>query len=155
VNWNNQPTTTGLVATASTPFSAGMMRWSVTEQVKGMYSSGNYGFLIRDATEGSSVSVVQQFHSNQTTPNVKRPPELVIPFNLRGGRSPFRNGLGAGSLRDPRSYHETLLRRSTCRDHPGRRERGGRTWLQTRTTESCIAPLAHTPVTPDEQPKGV
>jgi hypothetical protein len=81
VNWNNQPTTTGLVATASTPFCAGMMRWSVTEQVKGMFSSGNYGFHIRDAAEGSSVSVVQQFHSNQTTPNVKRPPELVIPFN--------------------------------------------------------------------------
>ena len=58
-----------------------MMRWSGTEQVKGMYSSGNYGFLIRYAAEGSSVSVVQQFDSNQTTPNVKRPPELVITFN--------------------------------------------------------------------------
>jgi len=56
------------------------MRWSVTEQVEGMYSSGNYRVLIRDA-EGSSVSVVQQFHSNQTTANVKRPPELVITFN--------------------------------------------------------------------------
>ena len=81
MNWNNPPTTTGLVATASTPFCAGMMRWSVTEQVKGMYSSGDYGFLIRDAAEGSSVSVAQQFHSNQTTANVKRPPELVITFN--------------------------------------------------------------------------
>jgi large repetitive protein len=81
VNWNNQPTTTGLAAIASTPSSAGMMRWSVTEQVKGMYSSGNYGFLIRDAAEGSSVSMVQQFHSNQTTANVKRPPGLVITFN--------------------------------------------------------------------------
>jgi hypothetical protein len=35
----------------------------------------------RLAAEGSSVSVVQQFHSNQTTANVKRPPELVITFN--------------------------------------------------------------------------
>ena len=58
-----------------------MMSWSVTEQVKGMYSSGDYGFLIRDAAEGSSVSVAQQFHSNRTTANVKHPPELVITFN--------------------------------------------------------------------------
>jgi hypothetical protein len=46
-----------------------------------MYTGGNHGFLIRDAAEGSSVSVVQQFHSKQTTANVKRPPELVITFN--------------------------------------------------------------------------
>jgi hypothetical protein len=51
VNWNNQPTTSGLAATASTPSSAGIMMGSVTEQAKGMYSSGNYGFLIRDAAE--------------------------------------------------------------------------------------------------------
>jgi hypothetical protein len=54
----------------------------------------------------------------------------------------------------PRYFHETLLRRFTCRDHPGRRERGGRTRLQTKTTASCIAPLAYTPVNPDEQPNG-
>jgi large repetitive protein len=49
VNRNNQPTTTGLAATASTPSSAGIMRWSLTAQLKGMYTGGNYGFLIRDA----------------------------------------------------------------------------------------------------------
>ena len=81
VNWNNQPATTGQAATSSSPSAAAWMKWSVTEQVKGMYTGGNHGFLIRDAAEGSSTSVVQQFHSNQTTAKVKRPPELVITFN--------------------------------------------------------------------------
>jgi hypothetical protein len=81
VNWNNQPTTTGQAATSFSPSAAAWMKWSVTAQVKGMYSSGNHGFLLRDAAEGNSVSVVQQFHSNQTTAKVKRPPELVITFN--------------------------------------------------------------------------
>jgi hypothetical protein len=78
VTWNNQPATTGLTATASTPSAAVWMKWSVTEQVKGMYSSGNYGFLIRDAAEGSG-DTEQQFHSLEKAPD--RPPQLVITLN--------------------------------------------------------------------------
>jgi hypothetical protein len=64
--------------TATSPSASGTMMWSVTAQVRSMYSSGNYGFLIRDAAEGSG-DTEQQFHSLEKAPD--RPPQLVITLN--------------------------------------------------------------------------
>jgi hypothetical protein len=78
VTWNNQPARIGSAATAPSPSASGTMMWSVTAQVQSMYSSGNYGFLIRDAAEGSG-DTEQQFHSLEKAPD--RPPQLVITLN--------------------------------------------------------------------------
>ena len=42
-----------------------------------MYTVGNNGFLIRDATEGGG-GVQQQLHSREKAPD--NPPQLVITF---------------------------------------------------------------------------
>jgi large repetitive protein len=75
VTWTNQPARTGTAATAPSLSSSGTMKWSVTTQVQSMYTNGNYGFLIRDAAEGSG-DTEQQFHSREKAPD--RPPQLVI-----------------------------------------------------------------------------
>jgi hypothetical protein len=80
VTWSNQPQTSGPDATTTS--GQGYREWSVAAQVQAMYDTGaNHGFLIRDATEGDSVSE-QQFHSREKGEN---PPELVISFRPAGG----------------------------------------------------------------------
>jgi hypothetical protein len=75
VTWSNQPATTGSAATTSS--GSGYREWSVSAQVQAIYDTGsNYGFLIRDATEGGG-GFEQQFHSHRKGENV---PMLVIHF---------------------------------------------------------------------------
>jgi hypothetical protein len=75
VNWNNQPATTGVAATATS--ASGYVEWTATSQVKGMYSGANNGFLVRDSVEGGN-GVDQQFHSREK--GTDNPPQLVITF---------------------------------------------------------------------------
>jgi parallel beta-helix repeat protein len=75
VRWSNQPATTGTAATA--PSGSGYREWTVTQQVRDMYSSGNNGFLIRDATENGG-GVEQGFNSREKGSD--NPPRLVVTF---------------------------------------------------------------------------
>ena len=72
VRWNNQPATTGTAATTTS--GTGYRQWNVTAHVLQMYSSGNNGFLIRDASD-SGGGFEQQFHSREKGENI---PELII-----------------------------------------------------------------------------
>jgi large repetitive protein len=75
VRWNNQPATTGTAATAAS--GSGYREWTVTQQVRDMYASGNNGFLIRDATENGN-GVEQGFNSREKGSD--NPPRLVVTF---------------------------------------------------------------------------
>jgi hypothetical protein len=78
VTWANQPAVTGAVATAPSGSVVGYLEWTVTAQVAAMYSSGNFGFLIRDAIENGG-GAEQGFHSREKIPD--HTPELVITFD--------------------------------------------------------------------------
>ncbi|WP_186315970.1 DUF7594 domain-containing protein [Catellatospora sichuanensis] len=73
VTWRNQPATTGNPATV--PAVNGWAEWTVTEQVTGLYTGGNHGLLIRDATEGA-VGYEQRLHSRENT----NKPTLTVTF---------------------------------------------------------------------------
>ena len=73
VTWTNQPSTTGSAVTTSS--GTGWRDWVVTSMVQSMYSGTNYGFLIRDAVEGSSGT--QVFNSRESGSNK---PQLVITY---------------------------------------------------------------------------
>jgi large repetitive protein len=75
VRWNNQPATTGTAATATS--GSGYREWTVTQQVRDMYTSGNNGFLVRDATENGNGSE-QGFNSREKGSD--NPPRLVVTF---------------------------------------------------------------------------
>jgi hypothetical protein len=75
VTWSNQPGTTGSAAEAPAGF--GYVQWNVTAQVQAMYALGNYGFLIRDASENDLAGDEQGFFSKEKLEN---PPELVVCF---------------------------------------------------------------------------
>jgi CSLREA domain-containing protein len=77
VNWNNQPSTTGVPATTNS--GCGWVTWNVTSNVQSMYGSGNFGFMIRDANEGQDNE--QQFHAREKGQNI---PQLVITFAPAG-----------------------------------------------------------------------
>ncbi len=76
VNWTNQPATTGPAATATTTAAAGWLQWSVTAQVQAMYSGGDHGFQVRDATENAAGNIQQQFESREGPVNNR--PQLVV-----------------------------------------------------------------------------
>jgi hypothetical protein len=76
VNWNNQPATAGTAA--STTSGVGWRQWTVTTQVAAMYTSGNYGFLIRDAAEDALLGAEQVLNSRERAPD--NPPGLVVTF---------------------------------------------------------------------------
>lgn len=80
VTWNNQPATAGPAATTSS--GQGWREWDVATQVQAMITSGNHGFLIRDASEGGG-GFEQQFHAREKNENV---PQLVITY-VAGGSS--------------------------------------------------------------------
>jgi hypothetical protein len=77
VTWNNQPATTGAVASGSS--GPGLRTWDVTSQVQSMYSGANNGFLLRDSDEGSVTTHLQQYQSREGTPD-SQDPELVVTF---------------------------------------------------------------------------
>lgn len=72
--WQNQPGTSGSAATA--PSGYGWVSFEVTAQLEGMYAGANHGFVVRDATEGSSPVRTQTFSSREGG----APPELVVTF---------------------------------------------------------------------------
>jgi predicted outer membrane repeat protein len=76
VTWDNQPATTG--GAASTPSAQGPLEWAVREHLLDMYTSGNHGFLIRDADE-NGVGDEQSLHSRDKVND--GPPELVLAFD--------------------------------------------------------------------------
>jgi len=80
VRWNNQPATTGPVATTSS--GSGWREWTVTAQVDGMYSGANHGFLVRDAGEGSGPTRDQSFRSREGGGSTA--PQLAITFGPTG-----------------------------------------------------------------------
>jgi len=73
VTWANQPATTGSAVTTSS--GTGYREWNVAGMVQGMYTSGNHGFLVRDASEDQDAE--QQFHSREESTNQ---PQLVLKF---------------------------------------------------------------------------
>ncbi|MFD0598320.1 DNRLRE domain-containing protein [Catellatospora coxensis] len=73
VTWRNQPTTTGTAATV--PAVKGWVEWTVTSQVAGLYTDGNHGLQIRDATEGAA-GYEQRLHSRENTSK----PTLTVTF---------------------------------------------------------------------------
>jgi CSLREA domain-containing protein len=76
VTWANQPGTTG--PAVAIPSAQGPLEWEVTEQLLGMYTTSNHGFLIRDAQEGG-VGDEQTLNSrHKATDN---PPQLVLAFD--------------------------------------------------------------------------
>ncbi|MPZ69634.1 MAG: DNRLRE domain-containing protein [Actinobacteria bacterium] len=54
VTWNNQPATTGLSVSASSPASAGWMSWGVGSLVQAQYAGSNNGFLLKDSVENDA-----------------------------------------------------------------------------------------------------
>ncbi|MBK9053053.1 MAG: DNRLRE domain-containing protein [Chloroflexi bacterium] len=81
VTWSNQPGTTGAAATTSS--GQGWREWDVAAQVTTMVETGlNYGFLIRDASEGGN-GFEQQFHAKEKNENV---PVLIITY-VAGGNN--------------------------------------------------------------------
>ncbi len=65
VTWANQPATTGTAATSVTTASAGWQTWTVTTLVQAMYAGANNGFLLRDASEGSSAARSQTYRARE------------------------------------------------------------------------------------------
>jgi hypothetical protein len=78
VTWSNQPATAGAAATTVSGPAAGYREWTVTSQTAAMYTSGNYGFLIRDASENGG-GAEHGFHAREKIPD--KTPELLITFD--------------------------------------------------------------------------
>ena len=75
VTWATQPTTTG--TPAATTSRAGWLEWTVTQQVRAMYSDAtHHGFLIRDAHIAGSGE--QRLHSRERRTNR---PMLFVTFS--------------------------------------------------------------------------
>jgi hypothetical protein len=74
LTWNNQPGFTGSAATVSN--TAGFVTFTVTSQVQAMYSSTNYGFMLKDSVEESATSFENKFDSDENTNR----PELTVTF---------------------------------------------------------------------------
>ena len=72
VTWNTQPATAGTAVTASS--GTGWLTWGVTDHVSAMYSGSNYGFIVRDSVESSSIQRIQEYSSREGANR----PELVI-----------------------------------------------------------------------------
>jgi hypothetical protein len=78
VTWSNQPATSGVAATTLSGAVADYREWTVTSQTAAMYTSGNYGFLIRDANENGG-GAEHGFHAREKIPD--NTPQLVITFD--------------------------------------------------------------------------
>jgi signal peptidase I len=71
--WINQPAVVGSASTTTSGL--GWRTWDVTAHVQTMYSGPNYGFIVKDAAEGSLLASLQEFSSRESSTN---PPELVV-----------------------------------------------------------------------------
>ena len=61
---------------STSPASAGWQSWTVTTQVQAMYTGGNQGLLLRDATESAAAGPVQNYRSRETGATFD--PELIV-----------------------------------------------------------------------------
>ena len=75
INWTNQPAAAATSQTGVPPAAAGYMEWSVTNEVRGHYTTNN-GFRISDTVE-SQDSTEQQFDSKESGANL---PQLQVTF---------------------------------------------------------------------------
>jgi hypothetical protein len=68
-----------LLGTAATAFSGSTVTWTtgIAPLVQAMYTSGNFGFAIKDQTEGSATKIEQKFQSREHS---STKPRLVIGF---------------------------------------------------------------------------
>jgi hypothetical protein len=74
LTWNTQPTALTPAATAVMPNSDQYVSWTVTSQVKDLYSLGNNGFVVRDQDETGG-GAWQQFNSRSVASNK---PQLYV-----------------------------------------------------------------------------
>lgn len=73
LTWTGQPGLAGAPSTASS--ATGWVSWSVTTLTQALYSSGNFGFEVKDDTEDANGSGQTQTYWSRTGSS---PPELVI-----------------------------------------------------------------------------
>jgi hypothetical protein len=78
VSWDDRPGPTGVAATA-TGSGSGPQAIDVTEQVRGMYRSGNAGLVVEDAAEGAETAAAETF-SAARSPATQHRPQLVLTF---------------------------------------------------------------------------
>jgi hypothetical protein len=76
LNWANQPGLAGTTATSDN--AVGWHTWNVTSLVQAMYSATNYGFVLKDATEGAATGAEQKYDAiEEASGNAA---ELVLTF---------------------------------------------------------------------------
>jgi signal peptidase len=71
VTWNNQPAISGTASTA-TAVASGPLSFTVTTQLRAIYTGSNYGFTVQDQSESSLLTRTQTFSSKEgaTTPKL-------------------------------------------------------------------------------------
>lgn len=77
------PATATPAAASVTVSAAGYQTWNVTTQLQAIYGASNFGFLMRDRTESTSLlgsSRAQVYQSREGTDNT-RDPELIISWD--------------------------------------------------------------------------
>ncbi|WP_168714312.1 DNRLRE domain-containing protein, partial [Streptomyces sp. A1136] len=77
LNWNNQPAALVPAATAVMPATDQYVSWTVTSQVKDLYTLGNNGFVVRDQDE-TGTGAWQQFNSRAVATNK---PQLYVAWS--------------------------------------------------------------------------
>ncbi len=77
LNWNNKPAALGTATTAVMPSSDQYVSWTVTSQVKDLYTLGNNGFVVRDQDETGG-GAWQQFNSRSVATNK---PQLYVAWS--------------------------------------------------------------------------
>jgi hypothetical protein len=77
LNWNSKPAALGTAATAVMPNSDQYVSWTVTSQVKDLYTLGNNGFVVRDQDETGG-GAWQQFNSRSVATNK---PQLYVAWS--------------------------------------------------------------------------
>jgi hypothetical protein len=93
ITWNNQPAATGPIATVS---SGEFYSVEVSQQVRDMYTSGQFGFVLRDATEDGPGDSMQKPYSKEGSVL----PALTIswqPANADSLAIPLASAVPAGS----------------------------------------------------------
>ena len=74
LTWNNQPSATGTPVGTLANGSSSWVTWNVGTLTGELYSSGNYGFYLRDSAEDNATAIENKFSSREGT----NPPQLVI-----------------------------------------------------------------------------
>jgi hypothetical protein len=75
LNWNNQPSATGTPVGTVANSAGAWVTWNVSTLAGQLYSSGNYGFVLRDSAEDAATAAEQQFQAREAAGNTA---ELVL-----------------------------------------------------------------------------